>query len=63
MLMILMYLTLTQELFRRDYMKILSALLKDAYKAFHPHAYHPDVTHVYSNFTNRFGKYSNTWTN
>lgn len=35
-------------------------LLKDAYKVFHPLAYHPDVTHVHGNLTNRFGKYSNT---
>ena len=34
-------------------------LQKDAYKVFHKFAYNPLVTHVYSNFTNRFGKYSN----
>jgi nicotinamide phosphoribosyltransferase len=39
---------------------INAALLIDAYKSFHVHAYHPDVTHVYSNFTNRDGLYSNT---
>ena len=39
---------------------INAALLKDAYKAFHKFAYNPEVTHVYSNFTNRHGKYSNT---
>ena len=30
----------------------------DTYKNFHPQAYHPDVTEVYSNFTNRNGKYA-----
>lgn len=39
---------------------IQASLLKDAYKAYHKHAYNPEVTHVYSNFTNRNGKYSNT---
>lgn len=37
-----------------------AALMIDAYKAFHKHAYNPTVTHVYSNFTNRHGKHSNT---
>lgn len=37
----------------------LVVLLKDMYKAFHPRAYKPGTTHVYSNLTNRFGKYSN----
>lgn len=32
---------------------------KDVYKEFHVQAYHPDVTEVYSNFTNRGGKHSN----
>ncbi|AUG88404.1 nicotinamide phosphoribosyl transferase [Vibrio phage Vp_R1] len=30
----------------------------DIYKNFHPQAYHPHVTEVYSNFTNRSGKYA-----
>ena len=30
----------------------------DIYKNFHPAAYHPQVTEVYSNFTNRHGKYA-----
>lgn len=34
-------------------------LQKDMYKAFHVHAYKEGVTHVFSNFTNRHGKYSN----
>ena len=34
-------------------------LLVDTYKVFHKFAYKPGVTHVYSNFTNRFGKHSN----
>ncbi|WGH49973.1 nicotinate phosphoribosyltransferase [Pseudoalteromonas phage vB_PtuP_Slicky01] len=38
---------------------MLAPLLKDAYKAFHHRAYNPLVTHVYSNFTNRFNKHSN----
>lgn len=33
--------------------------LLDMYKAGHPPLYHPDITHIYVNFTNRFGKYSN----
>lgn len=41
-------------------MKINASLLMDAYKAFHHRAYNPEVTHVYSNFTNRSAKYSNT---
>lgn len=32
---------------------------KDMYKAFHKHAYREGTTHVYSNYTNRFGKHSN----
>ncbi len=36
-----------------------AALMKDAYKVFHPLAYNPSVEQVHSNFTNRFGKYSN----
>lgn len=32
---------------------------KDVYKEFHPRAYHPDVTEVYSNYTSRSGKHSN----
>ncbi|HHB9680530.1 TPA: nicotinamide phosphoribosyltransferase domain-containing protein [Vibrio cholerae] len=39
---------------------INAALMKDTYKAFHKFSYNPEVTHVYSNFTNRHGKYSNT---
>lgn len=39
---------------------MIAALMIDAYKAFHKHAYSPEVTHVYSNFTNRHGKHSNT---
>lgn len=38
-------------------------LRKDAYKVFHPFAYNPDVTHVYSNMTPRFGKHSNVPSN
>lgn len=34
-------------------------LAMDIYKNFHPAAYHPEVTEVYTNFTNRSGKYSN----
>lgn len=34
-------------------------LKKDMYKAFHKHAYREGTTHVYSNYTNRFGKHSN----
>lgn len=34
-------------------------LQKDVYKEFHVHAYHPDVTEVYSNFTCRSGEKSN----
>lgn len=34
-------------------------LAMDIYKNFHPAAYHPDVSEVYINFTNRNGKYSN----
>lgn len=34
-------------------------LKKDMYKAFHKHAYRVGTTHVYSNYTNRFGKHSN----
>ena len=34
-------------------------LLKDVYKVFHKFAYKPGITHVYGNFTNRFGKHSN----
>lgn len=37
----------------------LVILLKDMYKAFHPFAYKPGTAYVYSNMTNRFGKYSN----
>ena len=36
-----------------------AALNKDAYKVFHPFAYNPKVTHVFSNMTPRFGKHSN----
>lgn len=36
-----------------------ASLMLDAYKTFHVHAYKEGVTHVYSNFTNRHGKYSN----
>lgn len=36
-----------------------AALQKDAYKIYHQKAYNPSVTHVYSNFTNRFNKHSN----
>ena len=32
----------------------------DAYKLFHKKAYHPEITHVYSNFTSRSGKLSYT---
>lgn len=39
---------------------MIAPLMKDAYKVYHPFAYHPEVTHVYSNFTNRFGKHANT---
>lgn len=35
------------------------SLAKDIYKEFHPNAYHPLVTEVYSNFTNRSGRLSN----
>jgi len=41
-------------------MKILASLCKDMYKEFHQKAYHPDVSEVYINFTNRSGRYSNT---
>lgn len=34
-------------------------LLMDVYKSFHVHAYKEGITHVFSNFTNRHGKYSN----
>ena len=36
-----------------------ASMQKDVYKEFHVHAYHPDVTEVYSNFTSRSGKLSN----
>jgi nicotinamide phosphoribosyltransferase len=36
-----------------------ASMQKDVYKEFHVHAYHPDVTEVYSNFTSRSGKWSN----
>jgi nicotinamide phosphoribosyltransferase len=39
--------------------QFLAPLMKDGYKVFHKFAYNPKVTHVYSNFTNRFSKYSN----
>lgn len=39
-----------------------SPLMKDGYKVFHKFAYNPEVTHVYSNFTNRFGKHTNITT-
>ncbi|AJF40796.1 nicotinamide phosphoribosyl transferase [Vibrio phage phi 3] len=34
-------------------------LRKDGYKVYHPFAYRPGTTHVYSNMTPRFGKHSN----
>jgi nicotinamide phosphoribosyltransferase len=40
-------------------MEFLAPLMKDAYKVFHKSAYKPGVTHVYSNFTNRFNTHSN----
>ena len=40
-------------------MKIQASLQKDVYKEFHVHAYHPEVTKVYSNYTNRSNKLSN----
>lgn len=39
--------------------QFFSPCLKDGYKIFHKFAYNPEVTHVYSNFTNRHGKHSN----
>jgi nicotinamide phosphoribosyltransferase len=36
---------------------------KDVYKEFHVHAYHPDVTEVYGNYTSRSGKWSNIKSN
>lgn len=36
-----------------------ATMQKDVYKEFHVHAYHPDVTEVYSNFTSRSGRLSN----
>ena len=40
----------------KDY---LAPLRKDVYKVFHKFAYKPGITHVYSNFTNRFNTHSN----
>lgn len=40
-------------------MEFLAPLMKDAYKVFHKFAYKKGVTHVYSNFTNRFNTHSN----
>ncbi|QDF14798.1 nicotinate phosphoribosyltransferase [Vibrio phage Pontus] len=37
----------------------LAALITDGYKVFHPFAYRPGTTHVYSNGTARFNKHSN----
>lgn len=37
----------------------LAALITDGYKIFHPFAYRPGTTHVYSNGTARFNKHSN----
>lgn len=37
----------------------LAPLVTDVYKIFHPFAYRPGTTHVYSNGTARFGKHSN----
>lgn len=39
---------------------VAPTMQKDIYKAFHLHAYHPEVTKVYANFVSRSGKYSNT---
>jgi nicotinamide phosphoribosyltransferase len=36
-----------------------ATLAKDAYKAFHPLAYHPEVSEVYANYINRYGRLSN----
>jgi len=36
-----------------------ATMQKDVYKEFHVHAYHPDVSEVYSNYTSRSGKLSN----
>jgi nicotinamide phosphoribosyltransferase len=38
---------------------IAPTMQKDVYKEFHRQAYHPNVTTVYSNYTNRNGKLSN----
>lgn len=40
-------------------MEFLAPLMKDAYKVFHKFAYKKGVTHVYSNFTNRFNTHCN----
>jgi nicotinamide phosphoribosyltransferase len=41
-------------------MSITAPTMKmDAYKQYHMRGYHPDVTRVYSNFTNRSGRLSN----
>lgn len=39
---------------------IAPTMQKDIYKAFHLHAYHPEVSRVYANFVSRSDKYSNT---
>lgn len=38
---------------------VIPTMQKDVYKEFHVHAYHPEVSEVYSNFTSRSGKLSN----
>ena len=40
-----------------------ATLIKDIYKEFHPHVLHPDVTHMYGNFTSRSGRLSNVKNN
>lgn len=37
----------------------IASLAKDVYKEFHVHAIHPNVTHMYANYTSRNGKHSN----
>ncbi len=39
---------------------IAPTMQKDIYKAFHLHAYHPEVSRVYANFVSRSDKHSNT---
>lgn len=37
----------------------IATLAKDVYKEFHVHVLHPDVTHIYANYTSRNGRLSN----